>query len=69
MKGDIPRFLNRLLGLTIPEQQAVFNYFASVLDATIAAAKSKGNYGAPAPWRNAARDRPRRAPSDQCARS
>ena len=44
-KNNVPRFLNRLLGLSIQEQQAVFDYFSSVLDATIMAAKSKGNYG------------------------
>ncbi len=44
-KANIPRFLNRLLGLSIPEQQVVFDYFSSLLDVVIQGAKSKGSYG------------------------
>ncbi|KIY95114.1 putative Protein strawberry notch [Monoraphidium neglectum] len=45
-KTNIPRFLNRLLGLTIPEQQVVFDYFSSLMDATVLGAKSAGKFDA-----------------------
>lgn len=40
----MPRFLNRILGLSIPEQGAVFDYFSSLLDATVAEARSRGAF-------------------------
>jgi hypothetical protein len=45
-KTNVARFLNRLLGLSVPEQAAVFGYFSRVLDATVAAAKSRGAFDA-----------------------
>uniref|UniRef100_A0A7S3QMV8 Strawberry notch AAA domain-containing protein n=1 Tax=Dunaliella tertiolecta TaxID=3047 RepID=A0A7S3QMV8_DUNTE len=41
---DVPRFLNRMLGLQIHEQQLLFEYFASTLQAVIRKAKSEGVY-------------------------
>ena len=33
--GDVPKFLNRMLCLQLHDQELLFNYFASTLDATI----------------------------------
>lgn len=37
-------FLNRLLGLTIKDQQLLFEYFANTLEATIKEAKADGSF-------------------------
>ena len=42
--GDVRRFLNRLLAVPVHRQRLLFNYFLSVLNAEIAAAKAAGVY-------------------------
>lgn len=41
---NIPRFLNRLLGLPVELQNAVFSYFSDTLHAIITVAKQRGKY-------------------------
>uniref|UniRef100_A0A7S3VHT8 Strawberry notch AAA domain-containing protein n=1 Tax=Dunaliella tertiolecta TaxID=3047 RepID=A0A7S3VHT8_DUNTE len=41
---DVPRFLNRMLGLPLDEQQLLFEYFAANLQAHIRKAKSEGKF-------------------------
>lgn len=41
MGRDIPRFLNRLLGMQLDDQKLLFDYFASTLDAVTRRAKSQ----------------------------
>ncbi|KAF5827529.1 hypothetical protein DUNSADRAFT_488, partial [Dunaliella salina] len=41
---EVPRFLNRMLGLPIHDQQLLFEYFASTLQAVVRKAKSEGVY-------------------------
>ena len=40
----ISKFLNRLLGLRMVEQDLLFNFFADMLDATVSKLKSEGKY-------------------------
>lgn len=40
----VKKFLNRLLGMKIADQELLFTYFGAVLDAVIADKKSKGEY-------------------------
>lgn len=42
--GDVRRFLNRLLGLRLREQNMMFAYFAETLDCEIKLAKAEGKY-------------------------
>ncbi|KAK3286832.1 hypothetical protein CYMTET_5621 [Cymbomonas tetramitiformis] len=42
--GDVKRFLNRILGLPVAQQNQIFSYFAAVLAAEVRAAKSEGKY-------------------------
>lgn len=39
---NVPRFLNRILALDIEHQNALFNYFATLFDQTVANAKAAG---------------------------
>ena len=41
---DIPRFLNKLLGLQLDDQAQLFEYFSGVMDVVIKAAKSAGKF-------------------------
>ena len=41
---DIPRFLNKLLGLQLDDQAQLFEYFSGVMDVEIKAAKSAGTF-------------------------
>lgn len=41
---DVPKFLNRMLGLKISQQALLFNYFFSTLKAAISDAKTEGVY-------------------------
>ena len=43
-KANVPRFLNRLLGLKVDEQAALYGYFADTFDAMVAKAKSEGKW-------------------------
>ena len=43
-KGNVARFLNRMLGLPLDEQKALFAYFSDTFEAIVAQAKSKGNW-------------------------
>ncbi|KAJ9534596.1 hypothetical protein QJQ45_022183 [Haematococcus lacustris] len=43
-KQDVPRFLNRLLGLPIGSQGQLFEYFADTLTAQLKVAKSEGRF-------------------------
>ena len=40
----LPKFLNRLMGMKVPIQNALFAYFTSTLDAIITGEKRRGNY-------------------------
>lgn len=42
--GNVPRFLNRLLGLPVAQQQDAFSYFMQTFDATVLKAKSSGQW-------------------------
>ncbi|KAL6756388.1 hypothetical protein V8C86DRAFT_3136630 [Haematococcus lacustris] len=42
--GDVKRFLNRLLGLPLADQNLLFSYFAATLAAEISAAKRDGRW-------------------------
>ena len=42
--ANISKFLNRLLGLEVSLQNALFQYFTSTLDAVIQQAKRNGRY-------------------------
>jgi hypothetical protein len=44
MRRRVDRFLNRILGLGLREQQMLFAYFTSVYDATVASSKSGGTF-------------------------
>jgi len=41
---SVPRFLNRLLGLPVAQQNSLFEYFMSVLEVTVRTAKNEGKY-------------------------
>ena len=43
-KLEVPRFLNRLLGLPLASQSLLLAHFCAALDATVAAAKRDGKY-------------------------
>ncbi|BDA46474.1 Protein strawberry notch homolog 1 [Coccomyxa sp. Obi] len=43
-KGDVPRFLNRLLGLEPEVQECIFDFYQAILEATIAQARREGRY-------------------------
>jgi hypothetical protein len=45
-KLKVTRFLNRLLGMTMTDQELLFQYYTDTLDATIAQLKSEGRYDA-----------------------
>lgn len=42
--SDISKFLNRILGMKVHLQNALFNYFSDTLTAIIAQAKRAGRY-------------------------
>ncbi|EDO43449.1 predicted protein [Nematostella vectensis] len=42
--GDVSRFLNRILGLSVEKQNLIFSYFSECLNATIETAKREGKY-------------------------
>jgi len=42
--GNVPRFLNRLLGIAVDEQQDIFAYFSDTFDACVLRAKSSGKW-------------------------
>lgn len=44
-RSDVPKFLNRLLGLPPAAQAKVFDYYQGVVDEIIALAKKEGNLG------------------------
>ncbi|GFR48198.1 hypothetical protein Agub_g10015, partial [Astrephomene gubernaculifera] len=41
---DVPKFLNRLLGLPLGSQQLLFTYFTNIMDSLIKQARSAGTY-------------------------
>lgn len=41
---SIPKFLNRILGLEVHKQNALFQYFSDTFDHLIAADKKEGKY-------------------------
>lgn len=43
-EDHVPRFLNRVLALCVNEQNALFDYFVSIFDQTIAFAKANGTF-------------------------
>jgi hypothetical protein len=43
-QGDVRRFLNRILGLSVRGQNLLFGYFTEVLEAEVKAAKAEGKY-------------------------
>ena len=43
-KSDVPRFLNRLLGLEPQVQTHIFDFYQAVLENTIEEAKKDGRY-------------------------
>ncbi|CAG2225424.1 Protein strawberry notch homolog 2,Protein FORGETTER 1,Protein strawberry notch,Protein strawberry notch homolog 1 [Mytilus edulis] len=42
--GDVSKFLNRILGLSVEKQNLMFNYFTEVLKLTIQNARKEGRY-------------------------
>ncbi|CAC5397982.1 Protein strawberry notch homolog 2,Protein strawberry notch homolog 1,Protein strawberry notch,Protein FORGETTER 1 [Mytilus coruscus] len=42
--GDVSKFLNRILGLSVEKQNLIFNYFTEVLKLTIQNARKEGRY-------------------------
>jgi hypothetical protein len=46
VEKNVPVFLNRLLAMSMDDQQLIFKYFSDTMDAMIAAAKSMGKYEA-----------------------
>ena len=42
--SNVPRFLNRLLGMPVADQQDVFAYFSDTFDACVLRAKSSGKW-------------------------
>eukprot|EP00752_Nemacystus_decipiens_P001612 g1572.t1 len=44
VSGNVPRFLNRILGLRIVQQHVLFEYFHSVLEHHVKEAKREGTY-------------------------
>ena len=43
-QGDVRRFLNRILGLSVRGQNLLFGYFTEVFEAEVKAAKAEGKY-------------------------
>ena len=43
-QGDVRRFLNRILGLSVRGQNLLFRYFTEVFEAEVKAAKAEGKY-------------------------
>ena len=44
MKEKVSAWLNRVLAMTLEDQELLFRYFSETLDAVILAAKSRGDY-------------------------
>jgi hypothetical protein len=44
LDGAVDRFLNRLLGLKVDEQDALFKFFSDSFDATVALARVEGRF-------------------------
>ncbi|XP_071502207.1 uncharacterized protein [Diadema antillarum] len=43
-QGEVGKFLNRILGLTVEQQNMIFTYFLGCLQSVVAAAKKEGRY-------------------------
>ena len=44
MSTKVSTWLNRVLAMTLEDQDLIFQYFSSTLDAVVRAAKSRGEY-------------------------